>query len=81
MDDVKFLVKSKLWIGNLKTIRILSQEIRMEFGMENCATLVMNKAKRETMEGKDPSNQENREILGDKGNYKYLEILEADTFK
>ena len=40
----------------------------------------MKNDKRETMEGIEQSNMES-EDLGEKENYKYLRILDADTIK
>ena len=43
--------------------------------------LIMKSGKRDIMEGIELSNQERSRTLGEKENYKYLEILEADTIK
>ena len=37
--------------------------------------------KRETIEGIELLNQESIRTIGEKDNYKYLEVLEADTIK
>ena len=42
---------------------------------------IMKSRKRETAEGKEESNQERIRTLGEKENYKYLGMLEADTVK
>ena len=52
----------------------------MEFGIEKCAMLVMKKGKKIT-EGIELPSQDKIRILGEKENYKYLGILEADTIK
>ena len=54
----------------------------MEFGTEKCATFIMkSRKKREAAKGIEIQNQERFRKLGEKENYKYLEILEADTIK
>ena len=53
----------------------------MEFDIGECAMLIRKSGKRQTTEGMKLPNQERIRILGEKKNYKYLEILEADTIK
>ena len=65
----------------IRTIRIYSKNIGMEFGIEKCAMLTMKSGKRETIEGTELTNQENIKTLREKENNKYLRILEADTIK
>ena len=62
-------------------MRIYSQNIGMEFGIEKCAMLVMKSGKRHMTEGIELPNQEKIRTLGKKETYKYLGILEADTIK
>ena len=52
--------------------------MRMEFGFEKCAMLMMKKWKRET---KETIELPNVKTLGVKESYKNLGILEADTIK
>ena len=63
----------------IQTIRIYSQDIRIEFGIEKCATMIGKSGKIETMEGIELPNQENIRTLGE--NYEYLGILEDGTIK
>ena len=42
---------------------------------------IKKSGKREITEGKERSNQERIRTLGEKGNYKYLEIMEAEIIK
>ena len=65
----------------LQKIRIYSQDIGMEFGMEKCTKLIMKRGKREIIEGTELPNQESIRTLEEKNNYKYLGILESDTNK
>lgn len=54
MDDLKLSPKSKNELKKLiNTSRMFSQEIEMEFVMENCAILGMKKRKLEISEGKE----------------------------
>ena len=82
VDDIKIFTKNEKELTTLmQTIRIYSQDIRMELDIENYAGLIMKSEKRETMEGIKLLNQESIETLGDKENYKYLWILEVDKIK
>ena len=62
-------------------MRIYSNNIGMEFGIEKWAMLMMKNGKRQIMEGIEQPNQEKIRTLGEKETYKYLGILEADTIK
>ena len=63
----------------VQTVRVFSEDIGMEFGIEKCAMLVMEKGKImksvgiELPDGKVKS-------LQDGESYKYLGILEADKY-
>ena len=48
---LRYLFKMKKKSKSNKTIRIYSQDIRMEFEIERCAMLIMKKCKREMTEG------------------------------
>ena len=65
----------------IQTIRIYSQDIGMEFSKEKCAILIMKNGKRQTLEEIELPNLERVGTLEEKENYKYLEILGADTMK
>ena len=82
MDDIKLFAKKEKELETLiQAARIYSQDIGMEFGIEKCAILIMRSGKRHTTEGIELPNQEKIRILGEKENYKYLGVLEADTIK
>ena len=53
----------------------------MEFGIENCALLVMKSGKRNLTDGIELPNQDKIRTLAENETYKYLGILEADTIK
>ena len=62
MDDIKLFVKNEKELETLiQAIKIYSQDIGMEFGIEKCANLIMKGGKRETTEGIELSNQERLE--------------------
>ena len=62
-------------------VRICSQNIGIEFGIEKCAMLVMKSGKRHITDGMELPNQDKIRTLGEKKTFKYLGILEADTIK
>ena len=53
----------------------------MEFAIEKCAMQILRSGKRQMTEGIKLPNQEKIKTLGEKENYKYLEILKADSTK
>ena len=65
----------------MHTVRIYSQDIRMEFGIEKYALLVMKSGKRHMTDGIELQNQDKIRTLTENETYKYLGILEADTIK
>ena len=62
-------------------VRIYSQDIGMEFGIEKCAMLAMKSGKQHMTDGIELPNHDNIRTLGENETYKYLDILEADTIK
>ena len=59
MDDIKLFTKNERELENLiKTGRIYSQDIGVEFCIEKCAMLVMKSGKRHMTEGIELPNQE-----------------------
>ena len=59
MNDFKLFSKNTIELETLiQTIRIYSQDIGMEFGIEKFTILIMNSGKREITEGIELSNQE-----------------------
>ena len=72
--------KKKNW-KKIHTVRIYSQDIGMEFGIEKCAMLVMKSSKRHRTDGIEIPNQEKIRTLGENETYKYLGILVPDNIK
>ena len=82
IDDIKLFAKNEKELENfIHTIRIYSQDIGMEFGIEKCAMLVMKSGKRHMTDGMELPNHDKIRTLGENETYKYLGILEADTIK
>ena len=82
MDDIKLLAKNEKELETLiHTVRIYSQDIEMEFGIEKCALLVMKSGKRHLTDGIELPNQVKIRMLAENETYKYLGILETDTIK
>ena len=82
MDDIKLFAKKEKDLETLiHVVRIYSQDIGMEFGIEKCAMLVMKSGKRRMTDGMELPNHDKIKTLGENKTYKYLGILEADTIK
>ena len=82
MDDIKLFAKNEKELETLiHAVRIYSQDIGMEFGMEKCTMLVMKSVKRHLTDGMELPNQDKIRTLTENETYKYLGILEADTIK
>ena len=82
MDDIKLFVTNEKELEILiQAVRIYSQDIGMEFGIEKCAMLIMKCGKRHMTEGIELLNQEKIRTLGKKETDTYLGILETDSIK
>ena len=82
MDNIKLFAKNEKEPETpIHAVRIYSQDIWMEFGMEKCAMLVMKSGKRHLTDGMELANQDKIRTLAENETYKYLGILEADTIK
>ena len=81
MDDLKLYSQSEKGLDALvHTVRVFSDDIGMEFGMEKCAMLVMEKGKIVKSVGIELPDGKVIKSLQEGESYKYLEILEADKF-
>ena len=82
MDDIKLFAKNVKELETLiHAVRIYSQDVGMEFGIEKCAMLVMKSGKRHLTDRMELPSQDKIRTLQEKEMYKYLGILEADTIK
>ena len=64
----------------VQTVRVFSEDIRMEFGIEKCAMLVMKKGKIVKSVGIELPDGKVIKSLQEGESYKYLGILEAGKF-
>ena len=82
MDDIKLLAKNEKELETLiHTVRIYSQDIGMEFGIEKCVLLAMKSGKRHRTDAIELPNQDKIKTLVENETYKYLGILAADTIR
>ena len=82
IDEIKLFakIKKKELDKLIQIIKIHSQDVGMEFGIEKWAMFIM-KSRKQIIEGIELQNQEKIRMRGEKEHYKYFEILEADTIK
>ena len=81
MDDSKLYNRSENELDSLvQTVRVFSEDIGIEFGIEKCAMLVMEKGKIVTSVRIELPNGKVIKSLQEGESYKYLGILEADKF-
>ena len=81
MDDLKLYSCNEKGMDSLvQTVHVFSEDIEMEFGIEKCAILVIEKGK--IVKSVDMELPDGKVIksLQEGGIYKYLGILEADRF-
>ena len=76
MNDIKLFAKNEK-----RTVRIYSQYIEIELGIEKCTMLIMNGGKRHLSDIMEMTSQDEIRTLEQKDTYKYLGILAVDTFK
>ena len=82
IDDIKLFAKNEKELETLiHTVRIYSQDIGMEFGIEKCAMLVMKIGKRQLTDGMELLNKDKIKTLTENETYKYLGISEVDSIK
>ena len=73
MDDIKLFAKNEKEMGTLiHAVRINSQDIWMEFGIERCAMLIMRSGKRHLTDRMELPNQDKIRTPEEKETYKYL---------
>ena len=79
MDDLKLYSRSEKGLDSLiQTVRIFSEDIGMDFGIEKCAMLVTEKGKILKSVGKELPDGKVIKLLQKGESYKSLGILEAD---
>ena len=79
MDDIKLFAKDESGLDALiQTVRVVSTDIGMKFGLEKCAVLVMKRGKVTKSDGiRLPDDRVIKSIHEENG-YRYLGILESD---
>ena len=78
-DDIKLFAKNEKEQEILiHIVRICSQYIGMEFGIEKCTILIMKSSKWHLKDGIELPNQDKIRTLREKEIYKYLGILETE---
>ena len=81
MDDLKLYSQSQKGLDSLvQTVRVFSEDIGMEFGIEKCAILVMEKGKIVKSVCIQLPDGKVIKSLQEGESYKYLGILEVDEF-
>ena len=81
MDDLKSYSRNEKGLDSLvQTVRVFSEDMGMEFGIEKCAMLVMEKGKIVKSVGIELPGGKVIKSLQEGQSYKYLGILEADKF-
>ena len=81
MHDLKLYSRSEKGLDSLvQTVRVFSEDIGMEFGIEKCAMLVMEKGKIVKSVGIELPDGTVIKSLQEGESYKYLGILEADKY-
>ena len=81
MDDLKLYSRSEKGLDSLvQTVRAFSEDIGMEFGIEKCAMLVMEKGRIVKSVGIELPDGKDIKSLQGGGSYTYLGILEADKY-
>ena len=81
MDDLKLYSRREKGLYSLvQTVRVFSEDIEMEFGIERCAMLVIEKGKIVKSVGIESPDGKIIKSLREGESYKYLGILEADKF-
>ena len=81
MDDIKLFGRGTKEIDTLvQTVRIVSGDIRMEFGIEKCALVNIQRGKVTRTEGIQLPDGNNIKDIDETG-YKYLGIIEGEEIK
>ena len=81
MDGLQLYSRSEKVLESLvQTVCVFNEDIGMEFSIEKCAMLVMNKGKIVKAVGIELPDGKVIKLLQEGQSYKHLGILEADNF-
>ena len=82
MDDLKLYAKTEKELDSLiQTVRVFSADIGMEFGIDECAMLVVKRGSVQRTEGVKLPDEQTIKGFNEGDTYKYLGILHADKVK
>ena len=82
MDNLKLYAKNKKGLDSLvQTVRIFSDDIGMEFGIDTCATLVLKRGKLTKFDGISLPDGTVKKVLIEEAGYKYLGVIQADQIR
>ena len=78
-DDLKLYARNENQLDSLiQTMRIVSKDIGMKFGIEKCAVLVLKRGRLAQSEGIRLPDETTMRAMRESEGYKYLGVLEAD---
>ena len=79
LDDLKLYARNENQLDSLiQTVRIVSKDIGMKFGIEKCAVLVLRRGRLAQSEGIRLPDETTIRAIREIEGYKYLGVLEAD---
>ena len=82
MDDLKLYAKNEKELDSLvQTVRVFSNDIGMQFGLDKCAVLMMKRGKIIKSEGIELPNDEKIRSLKEDDSYRYLGILQSNEIQ
>ena len=82
MDDLKLYASNEKSLELLiQNVRVFSNDIGMEFGVEICAVLTMKKGKMTNSDGIVLPNKTTMKGLKEGDSYKYLGVIQEDGMK
>ena len=82
MDDLKLYRKNEKELDSLiQTVRVFNQDIRMEFGIDKCATIVLKRRNLVKSGGIKLPDGKEMKSLNEGDGYKYLGVKEADEIE
>ena len=79
MDDLKLFARSEKALNSLvQTVRVVSEDIGMKFGIEKCAVLVLKRGNIIKSDGIVLPDDTVIKAMNEVDSYKYLGIMKAD---
>ena len=80
MNDLKLYSRSENELGSVVAVCVFSEGIGMNFGIQKCGMLLMEKGKIVQSVGRELPDGKVIKSLPEGGSYKYLRNLEPDKF-